>query len=121
MKRNLRLVLSLAVLIASSFFGSTGLAMAQTYSAYVVPAYNAWQPSWDQYQYDRRHVILGVVVGFEPYRLQIQRRDGAVQGVDLKNGTVILPTNATPTRGERVAMVGYYSRGTFIVNRLIIR
>jgi hypothetical protein len=61
------------------------------------------------------------VVGFQPYRLQIERRDGAVQGVDLKNGTVILPTNATPTRGERVAMVGYYSHGTFIVNRLIIR
>jgi hypothetical protein len=121
MKRNLRLVLSLAVLISSSFFGSTGLAMAQAYNAYKVPAYNAWQPGWDRYEYDRRHVILGTVVGFQPYRLQVQRRDGAVQGVDLKNGTVIFPTNATPSAGERVAMVGYYSRGTFIVNRLIIR
>jgi len=121
MKRNLQFALSLAVLIASSFFGSTGLAMAQTYNAYGAPAYNAWQPAWDQYVYDRRHVILGRVVGFEPYRLQVQRRDGAVQGVDLKNGTVILPTGATPTPGERIALVGYYSRGTFIVNRLVIR
>jgi hypothetical protein len=121
MKRTLRLTLSLAVVIASSFLGSTGMAMAQAYNAYAVPSYAAWQPGWDRYEYDRHHVILGTVVGFEPYRLQVQRRDGAVQGVDLKNGTIILPTGATPTRGERIAMVGYYSRGTFIVNRLIIR
>ncbi len=121
MKRNLRLILSLAVLIGSSFFGSTGLAVAQNYTAYGVPSYSVWQPAWDQYVYDRRHVILGMVVGFQPYRLQVQRRDGAVQDVDLKNGTIILPTGATPTPGERIAIVGYYSRGTFIVNRLVIR
>jgi hypothetical protein len=121
MKRNLRLGLSLAVLIVSSFFGSSGLAMAQTYHPYAIPSYSTWQAQWDQDQYDRRHVILGMVVGFQPYRLQVQRRDGFVQGLDLKNGTVILPTGATPTPGERVAVVGYYSRGTFIVNRLIIR
>ncbi len=119
--KNIRLVVTLAVLVASSVFGSTGLAMAQTFNAYGVPVYNAWQPAWDQYVYDRRHVILGTVAGFQPYRLQVQRRDGFVQSVDLKNGTVILPTGATPTPGERIAMVGYYSHGTFIVNRLVIR
>ncbi len=95
--------------------------MAQTYHPYAIPSYSTWQAQWDQDQYDRRHVILGMVVGFQPYRLQVQRRDGFVQGLDLKNGTIILPTGATPTPGERVAVVGYYSRGTFIVNRLIIR
>jgi len=121
MKRNLRLILSLAILIASSFFGSTGLAMAQNYTAYGAPTYSVWQPAWDHYVYDRGHVILGRVVGFQPYRLQVERHDGMVQAVDLKNGTVILPTGATPTPGERIALVGYYSRGTFIVNRLVIR
>ncbi len=119
--KQLRLVLSLAILAGSAFFGSTGLAMAQSYTAYSVPTYRVWQPAWDQYIYDRRHVILGMVVGFQPYRLQVQRHDGAVQDVDLKNGTVILPTGATPTPGEHIALVGYYSRGTFIVNRLVIR
>jgi hypothetical protein len=41
--------------------------------------------------------------------------------IDLKHGTEILPTGATPTPGERVAIVGYYSNGTFIANRVIIR
>ena len=95
--------------------------MADTYNAYGAPSYSVWQPTWDHDAYDRRHVILGRVVGFQPYRLQVERHDGVVQGVDLKNGTVILPTGATPMPGERIALVGYYSRGTFIVNRLVIR
>ena len=66
-------------------------------------------------------MILGTVAGFEPYRLQLARRNGVVQTIDLKNGTVILPTGATPTVNERVAIVGYYSRRTFIANRVLIR
>lgn len=85
------------------------------------PPYTVWQPAWDQYQYDRHHVILGRVTDFHPYRLAIMRRNGNEQMVDLKHGTEIFPTGATPTPGERVAIVGYYSNGTFIANRVIIR
>ncbi|HLY03129.1 MAG TPA: hypothetical protein VKR56_11630 [Candidatus Cybelea sp.] len=88
---------------------------------YGVPVYTTWQPGWDTYQFDRHHVILGTVASFAPYRLTVQRHNGNVQTVDLKNGTVIYPTGATPMQGERVSLVGYYSNGTFICNRVIIR
>lgn len=65
--------------------------------------------------------MTGIVTGFSPYRLTIQRRNGITQTVDLKNGTVIYPTGATPTQGERAALLGYYSNGTFVVNRVILR
>jgi hypothetical protein len=86
-----------------------------------VPPYTTWQPGWDQYNYDRHHVILGRVTDFHPYRLTVVRRNGNVQTIDLKHGTVIYPTGATPAPGERVSIVGYYSNGTFIANRVIIR
>lgn len=85
-----------------------------------VPNYQTWQPAWDRYQFDRRHVMLGTVASFQPFRLQLARRNGVVQMIDLKDGTVILPTGATPMTNERVAVVGYYSRGTFIANRVLI-
>ena len=72
-------------------------------------------------QYDHHHVILGTVTNFQPFRLQIARRNGNVQMIDLKNGTVILPTGTTPMVNERVAIVGYYSNGTFIANRVLVR
>jgi hypothetical protein len=81
------------------------------------PTYSRWQQGWDNNQYDRRHVILGTVANFQPYRLQVARRDGSVQTIDLKNGTVIRPTGETPAMNERVAVTGYYSHGTFIANR----
>jgi hypothetical protein len=65
-------------------------------------------------------VILGTVAAFTPYRLTVARRNGNVQTVDLKHGTVIYPTGATPTTGQRVGLVGYYSNGTFIANRVIL-
>jgi hypothetical protein len=83
-------------------------------------SYATWQPGWDNNQYDRRHVILGTVADFQPFRLQVARRDGTVQMIDLKNGTVILPTGETPATNERVAIVGYYSHGTFVANRVIL-
>ncbi len=86
-----------------------------------VPAYRTWQAAWDRYEFDRHHVILGTVVKFEPFRLQVARRNGNVQLIDLKHGTVILPTGTTPMLDERVAIVGYYSNGTFIANRVIVR
>ncbi|HTU82685.1 MAG TPA: hypothetical protein VMF61_11180 [Candidatus Acidoferrales bacterium] len=85
------------------------------------PAYTTWQPQWDQYRFDRHHVMLGTVAAFAPYRLTVDRRDGVTQTIDLKNGTVIFPTGATPSPGERVALVGYWSNGTFIANRVILR
>ena len=86
-----------------------------------VPVYDRWQPAWDNYQFDRHHVILGTVAGFEPFRLQVARRNGNVQTIDLKNGTIIAPTGLTPALNERVAVVGYYSHGTFIANRVVVR
>jgi hypothetical protein len=101
-------------------FGGASLApvAAQDYG---VPGYTTWQPAWDTYHFDRRHVMLGVVQGFAPYRLTVLRHNGNVQTVDLKNGTIIYPTGATPRPGERVSLVGYYSNGTFVCNRVIIR
>jgi hypothetical protein len=86
-----------------------------------VPAYQTWQAQWDRYHYDRRHVILGTVANFQPFRLQVARRNGNVQMIDLKNGTIILPTGTTPMINERIAVVGYYSHGTFIANRVLVR
>ncbi len=109
------------------FLGLTAAAVAPAladdviiYGAHEVPAYTVWQPGWDRHEYDRHHVILGTVVHFSPYRLQLARRNGVVQQIDLKNGTVIFPTGATPSPSQRVAIVGYYSRGTFIANRVLL-
>ncbi len=85
------------------------------------PAYESWQAAWDRYEFDKHHVILGTVVSFAPYRLQVARHNGNVQMIDLKPGTIIKPTGATPIQNERVAIVGYYSKGTFIANRVLIR
>jgi hypothetical protein len=85
------------------------------------PSYRQWQPSWDQGRADARHVILGTVTQFQPFRLQIARTNGTVQTIDLKHGTAILPTGEKPAANQRVAVVGYYSQGTFIANRVILR
>lgn len=110
-----RYLLTLAFLAAT--LGANVLPAA---AQQVVPHYDRWQASWDTYQFDRRHVILGTVASFQPFRLDVARRDGVVQMIDLKNGTVILPTGATPATNQRVAVVGYYSKGTFIANRVIL-
>jgi hypothetical protein len=85
------------------------------------PRNRAWQADWERGQFDRRHVILGTVTQFQPFRLQIARTNGTVQTIDLKHGTEILPTGETPGTHERVAVIGYYSNGTFIANRVILR
>ncbi len=95
-------------------------AAAQTYGPDVVPPYTTWQAGWNSGRFDRMHVILGTVAGFTPYRLTVALPNGGTQMVDLKNGTEIYPTGATPSEGERVALVGYYSKGTFIANRVIL-
>jgi len=85
-----------------------------------VPVYRSWQSAWDRFDFNRHHVILGTVASFAPYRLQIVRRDGAFQMIDLKGGTVIVPRGATPSPTQRVAVAGYYSNGTFIANRVLL-
>ncbi|HEY2474816.1 MAG TPA: hypothetical protein VGI19_08425 [Candidatus Cybelea sp.] len=100
--------------------GGAAIAPA-TAQDYGMPGYTTWQPDWDTYHYDKHHVMLGTVTDFSPYRLTVMRHNGVVQTVDLKHGTIIYPTGATPTQGERVSLVGYYSNGTFVVNRVILR
>ncbi len=88
------------------------------------PAYNnvdAWQPTWDNGTYDRNHVMLGTVGKYARSRLTIANTAGDTVTVDLKEGTVIRPTGATPTAGQRVAVFGYWSNGTFIANRVVLR
>jgi hypothetical protein len=117
--------LAIVVSAASSFVPAS----AQNYpyqpapaaNQYGVPPYTTWQPTWDQWQYDQRHVKLGMVVHFSPYRLTLQHRNGMEETVDLKNGTMIFPQGATPTQGEMAAIIGYYSNGTFIANRVVLR
>jgi hypothetical protein len=110
--------LALAALIAPL----SSAAIAQTApDQETVTVYTSWQPDWDAGKFDAKHVMLGEVTNFTPYRLTIARRDGQQQTVDLKNGTLIFPTGATPTQGERAALVGYYSNGTFIANRVVLR
>ncbi|MDB5095340.1 MAG: hypothetical protein JWO85_3441 [Candidatus Eremiobacteraeota bacterium] len=86
-------------------------------------AYNSvdgWQSTWDTGNYDRNHILLGTVGSFAPYRLTMLTRQGDSMTVDLKNGTVIRPNGAKPAPGERVAVFGYWSNGTFIANRVVL-
>jgi hypothetical protein len=124
---NLRsLAFALALAVTGAFVAAASVPACAQVDVHVQigphgePVYQTWQPAWDRFQFDRRHVILGTVASFQPFRLQLARTNGTVQMIDLKNGTVILPVGATPTTNERVAIVGYYSRGTFIANRVLI-
>jgi hypothetical protein len=118
------LLLGLAI-SGSTLIGASLAAEAQTTTTLTTVttdwhSYSTWQPGWDTAQYDRQHVILGTVSSFAPFRLQVARADGSVQTIDLKNGTVILPTGETPAANERVAVTGYYNHHTFIANRVIL-
>jgi hypothetical protein len=87
------------------------------------PAYNSvetWQSDWDHGGYDRNHMLLGTVGSFAAFRLTLASTHGDTMTIDLKNGTVIRPTGATPSAGDRVAVFGYWSNGTFIANRVVV-
>jgi hypothetical protein len=118
---NLRSFLTLGTLAA--VLGAASLpASAQMNGAPLhVRGYRHWQPDWDHDRYDRQHVIVGTVSNFRPFRLQIARSNGTVQMVDLKQGTRIFPRGETPSVNERVAVSGYYSNGTFIADRVMLR
>jgi hypothetical protein len=109
--------LAALTLVAGLSVAAPRAASAQQYGR----VYTRWQPQWDRFDYDRRHVILGVVEHFRPYRVTLRRPDGDVQTIDLKGGTTIRPLGATPQRGDRIAVYGYYSNGTFIANGLVLR
>jgi hypothetical protein len=112
--------LALAALIAPLSRAAPAIAQAAPDQT-TVTVYTTWQPDWDTNKFDKAHVMLGEVANFTPYRLTLERKNGVQQTVDLKNGTLIYPTGATPTQGERATLVGYYSNGTFIANRVILR
>jgi hypothetical protein len=114
---NLRLLFTFAFLVAAAIVPALP-AKAQIVDA---PRNRAWQPDWERGQFDRAHVILGTVAQFAPFRLQIVRTNGTFQTIDLKHGTEILPTGETPGPHVRVAVTGYYSNGTFIANRVVLR
>lgn len=82
-----------------------------------------WNANWDAGTYDRHHVLIGTVADFKPYRMLLQPPDpdGHATMVDLKNGTVIRPEGTSLVAGMRVAIFGYWSKGTFIANRVILR
>ncbi|MGH7736675.1 MAG: hypothetical protein ACREMP_02215 [Candidatus Tyrphobacter sp.] len=111
---------ALAVAGAVSLWAVPALSQVTTCSA-AVPTYTTWQTSWNTWDYNHNHVVLGMVGGFKPYRLTVVSQDGASQVIDLKPGTAIFPTGQTPSSGEHVAIVGYWSGGTFVANRVILR
>jgi hypothetical protein len=121
MKKSFLTALAALAVFAGAAAAFAPSASAQVYVAQYGPTYSTWQPGWDRFQYDRRHVILGTVVRFRPYRVVIARSDGMNETIDLKPGTVIHPTGATPTRGDRIAIYGYYSNGTFVANGIVLR
>jgi hypothetical protein len=103
------------------FGAGSAIAAAQVSDPYApYDSVNSWQSAWDSGNYDRNHVLVGTVGSFAPYRLTLQSRQGDNMTVDLKNGTVIRPTGTKPMPGERVAVFGYWSNGTFIANRVVI-
>jgi hypothetical protein len=104
-----------------AMFGSMyAIAAAQETAPYRQPGAAAWS-RFDRGNYDRNHVVVGTVGSFHPYRLTLLNQQGDSMTIDLKNGTVIRPTGMTPSTGQRVAVFGYWSNGTFIANRVVLR
>ena len=85
------------------------------------PLPDAWDTAWDTGTYDRLHYVIGTVASFTPYRLSIARLNGETTQIDLKKGTIIRPLGLDLSPGEHVAVVGYWSKGTFIANRVVLR
>jgi hypothetical protein len=67
------------------------------------------------------HVLVGTVASFAPYRLLLARGPNRTTQVDLHDGTVIEPTGTSLTPGMHVLVRGYWSKGTFIANRIVLR
>jgi hypothetical protein len=135
MTKNVTIAIKVAQTAALSsvlFAGAAALAAAQDAPSTANnwntfdPAYSAvtsWNAAWDAGTYDQHHVLIGTVADFKPYRMLLQPvdPDGHATKVDLKNGTVIRPDGTQLSPGMRVAVMGYWSKGTFIANRVILR
>lgn len=119
--RTLRFSLLAAALGMIVALAAPAFAQTQECGPAGVPSYTTWQTPWNTWRYDANHVILGTVGSFAPYRLTVLNHQGDSQVIDLKPGTAIFPTGQTPSAGEHVAAVGYWSQGTFIANRVILR
>jgi hypothetical protein len=85
------------------------------------PLPDAWNAAWDNGTFDQRHYVIGTVASFSAYRLLVARPDGVTMQIDLKKGTIIRPEGLDLAPGEHVAVVGYWSKGTFIANRVVLR
>lgn len=99
-----------AIALAIGMLGAaTAPAVAQP--DFAVPYYNA-----------TRHTLVGMITYSAPYRLTVQVGPrGRTLPVDLKNGTIIHPTGTSLAPGMHVVLHGYWSNGTFIANRVVVR
>jgi hypothetical protein len=116
--------LGIALAAAASSVAAAQDMGANNYNSFD-PAYdsvNNWNTAWDSGNYTH-HVLIGTIADFKPYRMLLQPVDpnGNATTVDLKNGTVIRPDGTQLSPGMRVAVMGYWSKGTFIANRVILR
>jgi hypothetical protein len=121
------LAVGIGIFGAAGAIGSaqtTNPCMGSTSWNAVDPAYNSidsWQTAWDKGNYDRNHILVGTVGSFAPFRLTMLTAAGDSMTIDLKSGTVMRPDSAKPQAGEHVAIFGYWSNGTFIANRVVLR
>lgn len=83
--------------------------------------YNRWQSGWDAGNYDHQHILIGTVSSFQPYRMRLATGGDRTIRVDLENGTVIRPEGLNLAPGEQVAVMGHWSKGTFIAHRVVLR
>jgi len=65
------------------------------------------------------YVLYGTVASSAPYRVLLEQRDRTV-AVDLKHGTIIQPIGTSITAGMRLAIRGYWSKGVFIANQVML-
>lgn len=65
------------------------------------------------------YVLYGTVASSAPYRVLLGQRDRTV-AVDLKHGTIIQPIGTSITAGMHLAIRGYWSKGVFIANQVML-
>ena len=112
---------SMPLALALAALGEATLATALPASAQM-PPYAQPGSGYEGYGYDSAaHVLHGTVASFSPYRLLLARDDQETTEVDLKHGTAIDPVGTSITPGMHVRIRGYWSKGVFIANRVMLR
>jgi len=106
-----------------ALFGAVGAFATQAAPASAQASlYERWNAQWDAGSYDHHHLLVGTIASFTPYRLLLSRdQGGETTRVDLKHGTTIRPEGMSLSPGEHIAVMGYWSKGTFIANRIVLR